>query len=201
MIAATMNEEGLIRAHSSLVNARILPKDMRKPVVLPRDHPLAILLLRHLHRKRGHCGYKSLMHEARRTLWIIGLRKMAKSVVSKCVDCRKLRLQHLMGQLPSLRVAAGFPPISNTAMDMFGPLQVKLNRRTRPGGKFTCATTREVHLELVTDKLTEAFLTAFRRFGCSRGHPLCRGTGISERGNAKLGNPQDTKHPFGGICL
>ena len=130
MIAATMNEEGLIRGHSSLVNARILPKDMRKPVVLPRDHPLAILLLRHLHRKRGHCGYKSLMHEARRTLWIIGLRKMAKSVVSKCVDCRKLHLQHLMGQLPSLRVAAGFPPISNTAMDMFGPLQVKLNRRT-----------------------------------------------------------------------
>ena len=75
------------------------------------------------------------------------------------------------------------------------------NTPRRPGGKFTCATTREVHLELVTDKLTEAFLTAFRRFACLRGHPLCRGTGISERGNAKLGNPQDTKHPFGGICL
>ena len=206
-LIATMNEEGLIRTHSRLENARILPKDMRNPVVLPRDHPLAILLLRQLHRKRGHCGYKSLLHEARRTLWIIGLRKMAKSVVSKCVDCRKLckkPLQHLMGQLPSLRVAAGFPPISNTAMDMFGPLQVRLNRRTLRDAQvvnFTCATTREVHLELVTDKLTEAFLTAFRRFACLRGHPLCRGTGISERGNAKLGNPQDTKHPLGGICL
>ena len=206
-LIATMNEEGLIRAHSRLENARILPKDMRNPVVLPRDHPLAILLLRHLHRKRGHWGYKSLMHEARRTLWIIGLRKMANSVVSKCVDCRKLRkksLQHLMSQLPSLRVAAGFPPISNTAMDMFGPLQVRLNRRTLQDAQvvnFTCATTRVVHLELVTDKLAEPFLTAFRRFACLRGHPLCRGTGISERGNAKLGNPQDTKHPFGGICL
>ena len=30
---------------------------------------------------------------------------------------------------------------------------------------------------------------------------LCRGTGIPERGNAKPGNPQDTKHPFRGICL
>ena len=206
-LIATMNEEGLIRTHSRLENARILPKDMRNPVVLPRDHPLAILLLRQLHRKRGHCGYKSLLHEARRALWIIALRKMAKSVVSKCVDCRKLckkPLQHLMGQLPSLRVAAGFPPISNTAMDMFGPLQVRLNRRTLRGAQvvnFTCATTRQVHLELTTDKLTEAFLTAFRRFACLRGHPLCRGTGISERGNAKLGNPQDTKHPLGGICL
>ena len=88
---------------------------MRNPVVLARDHPLAILLLRHLHRKRGHCGYKSPMHEARRMLWITGPRKMAKSVVSKCVDCRKLRkkpLQQLKGDLPSLRVAAGFPPFS-----------------------------------------------------------------------------------------
>ena len=30
---------------------------------------------------------------------------------------------------------------------------------------------------------------------------ICRGTGIPERGNAKPGNPQDTKHPFRGICL
>ena len=132
-LIATTNEKGLIRAHGRLENARILPKDMRNPVVLPRDHPLAILLLRHLHWKRGHCGYKSLIHEARRTLWIIGLRKMAKSVVSKCVDWRKQRkkpLQQLMGQLPSLRVAAGFPPFSNTAIAMFGPLQFRLNRKT-----------------------------------------------------------------------
>ena len=74
-LIATTDEEGLIRAHGRLENARILPNDIRNPVVLPKDHPLAILLLRHLHRKRGHCSYKSLMHEARRTLWIIALRK------------------------------------------------------------------------------------------------------------------------------
>ena len=189
-LIATTDEEGLIRARGRLENARILPKDMRNPVVLPRDHTLAILLLRHLHQKRGHCGYKSLMHEARRTLWIIGLRKMAKSVVSKCVDCRKLRkkpLQQLMGQLPSLRVAAGFPPFSNTAMDMFGPLQIRLNRRTLQEAQiiiFTCATTRAVHLELVTDKSTEAFLMAFRRFACLRGHPnVC----WSDRGSNFVG--------------
>ena len=74
-LIVTTDEEGLIRAHGRLENARILPNDIRNPVVLPKDHPLAILLLRHLHRKRGHCSYKSLMHEARRTLWIIALRK------------------------------------------------------------------------------------------------------------------------------
>ena len=35
-----------------------------------------------------------------------------------------------MGQSPSIWVAAWFPPFSNTALDMFGPLQVKLNTRT-----------------------------------------------------------------------
>ena len=189
-LIVTTDEEGLIRAHGRLENARILPNDIRNPVVLPKDHPLAILLLRHLHRKRGHCSYKSLMHEARRTLWIIGLRKMAKSVVSKCVDCRKLRkkpLQQLMGQLPSLRVAAGFPPFSNTAMDMFRPLQIRLNRRTLPEAQViisSCATTRAVHLELVTDKSTEAFLMAYRRLACLRGHSnVC----CSDRGSNFVG--------------
>ena len=64
-LITSMDEEGLIRAHGHLENARILPKDVRNPVVLPRDHQLTILLLRHLHCKRGHCGYKSLMRKAR----------------------------------------------------------------------------------------------------------------------------------------
>ena len=124
-LIAKTDEEGLIRAHGRLENARILPRDMRNPIVLPRDHQLAILLLRHLHQKRGHCGYKSLMHEARRKFWIIGLKKMAKAVVSECVICRKLRrkpLDQLMGQIPSLRVAAGFPPFST-------PLWIKPDMR------------------------------------------------------------------------
>lgn len=43
-----MDEEGLFRVHGSLENARILTKDMRNPIVLPRDHQLTILLLRQI---------------------------------------------------------------------------------------------------------------------------------------------------------
>ena len=35
-----------------------------------------------------------------------------------------------MGQIPKLRVAAGFPAFSNTAIDMFGPFQVRVGRKT-----------------------------------------------------------------------
>ena len=173
----SLEEDGLIRAHERLEDARSLPREMRNPVILPRDHPLVKLLLRYLHNKRAHCGYKSLIHEARRKYWIIGLRSMSKALTAKCITCRKLRkkpLDQLMGQIPSFRVAAGFPPFSNTAIDMFGPVHIKLNRKTQKEAQvviFVCMTTRAVHLELVNDKTSDAFLMAFRRFASLRDHP------------------------------
>ena len=102
---------------------------------------------------------------------------MSKALTAKCIISRKLRkkpLDQLMGRIPSLRVAAGFPPFSNTAIDMFGPLHIKLNRKTLKEAQvviFTCMTSRAVHLELVNDKTADAFLMVFRRFASLRGHP------------------------------
>ncbi|XP_068735180.1 uncharacterized protein [Montipora capricornis] len=167
-----LDENGLLRAHGRLEDVRSLPQELRNPVILPCDHPLVILLLRDLHERRGLCGYKSLINEARRKSWIIGVRGMSKALTTKCITCRKLRkkpLEQLMGQI----VAVGTPPFFNTAMDMFGPLHIKLNRKTLKEAQviiFTCMTTRAVLLELVTDKTSDAFLMAFRRFASLRGH-------------------------------
>lgn len=103
---AKEDQGGLLRLHGRLEDIRSLPQDIRNPILLPRNHPLVYLLLRHLHHKRGHCGYKSLMHEARRRFWIVGLRGMCKSMTGGCIVCKKLRrkpLEQLMGQIPSLR--------------------------------------------------------------------------------------------------
>ena len=171
------DEDGLLRVHGRLEDIRTLPKDMRNPILLPRNHPLVYLLLRHMYETNRHCGYQRLMHEARRKFWIIGLRGMAKYLTNKCVVCHKLRkkpLGQIMGQIPSLRVAAGFPPFTNAAIDMFGPFHIRLGRKTLKEAQviiFTCMTTRAVHLELVSDKSTDTFLLAFRRFASLRGHP------------------------------
>ncbi|KAK3752266.1 hypothetical protein QZH41_002643 [Actinostola sp. cb2023] len=176
-IVAQEDNEGIIRAHGRLEDVRTLPAEMRNPIILPRDHPLVRLLILHLHDKRSHCGYKSLVHEIRKRFWIVGVRSTAKQLTRRCVTCRRLRkkpLEQLMGQVPSLRVAAGCPIFTNTALDMFGPVQIRLNRKTLKEAQviiFTCMTTRAVHLELVTDKSTNTFLMAFRRFASSRGHP------------------------------
>ena len=156
-IKVKFNEEGLLRAHGRLKDIKTLPNDMRNPIILPRNHPLAYLLLQRIHETRRHCGYKRLMYEARQNVWIIVLPGMAKFLTKKCVTCRKLRtrpLEKIMGQMPKLRVAGGLAAFCNTAIDMFGPFQIKLNRRTVKEAQviiFTCMTTRAVHLELVTD--------------------------------------------------
>ena len=79
-----------------------------------------------------------------------------------------------MGQIPNLGVTTGCPTFTNTALDMFEPVHITLNRKTLTEAQviiFTCMTTRAVHLELVTDRSSDTFLMAFRCFANLRGHP------------------------------
>ena len=57
---------------------------------------------------------------------------------------------------------------------MFGPLHVRLGRKTLEEARviiFTCMTTRAVDLELVTDRSTDTFLSAFVFVVSLRGNP------------------------------
>ena len=89
-----LDEDGIICAHGWLEDVRLLPQEMRNPVILPCNHPLVQLLLRYLHEKHGHCSYKRLIHEARRNNWILGVRNMSKALTAKCITRRKLRKNH-----------------------------------------------------------------------------------------------------------
>ena len=110
------------------------------------------------------------MYKARKRFWIIGLCRMAKTVTSKCVTCRKLRkraLNQLLGQIPNLRVVADFLAKSNTAVDMFELVQIKLSCKNLKEAYviiFGCMTFCAIHLQLVRDKTSDAFLMAFWRF-------------------------------------
>ena len=171
------DEHGLLRAHGRLENIRTLPDETRNPVILPKSRRLVELLLVHLHGKRAHCGYKSLIYESKERFWIVGVGRVAKHLTGKCVIFKKLRkkpLKQLIGQITKLRVAAGFPALSNTSIDIFGHLHVRLGRKTVKEAHviiFTCMTTTVFHLELIKDRSTDTFLMAFRRFVSLRGNP------------------------------
>ena len=77
-----------------------------------------------------------------------------------------------MALLPKVRLQ-DMPPFTVTGIDFTGALYVRQNHTE---GKvyiclFTCATTRAVHLEVVTDLSVETFLMVFRRFSSRKSLP------------------------------
>lgn len=68
------------------------------------------------------------------------------------------------------------PPFTNVGLDVFGPWNI-VTRRTRGWSAqskrwavpFSCLTTRAVHIELIADILSSAFINALRRFISIRG--------------------------------
>ena len=79
--------------------------------------------------------------------------------------------QTMCGYAPGVQEA---PPFSITGVDFTGALYVKQDNGDE--GKayiclFTCATSRAIHLEVVTDLSTISFLMAFRRFAARRSLP------------------------------
>lgn len=79
-----------------------------------------------------------------------------------------------MEQLPPERLTPS-RPFLNSGVDYTGPLQIK-NWRGRNSriykawiSLFVCLSTSAVHIELVTDCTTDAFIAAYKRFTARRG--------------------------------
>jgi len=79
----------------------------------------------------------------------------------------------MMGQLPPERVIPS-RPFLNSGMDYAGPLIIKnwkgRNSRTYKAcvALFVCLSTSAIHIELVTDCTTDAFIVAYKRFTSRR---------------------------------
>lgn len=81
-----------------------------------------------------------------------------------------------MADLPSERVSPA-PPFLRVGVDYCGPFQVKYPIRRSAARKhfvaiFVCLVTKAIHLELVSDLTSEAFIAAFKRFVARRGKPV-----------------------------
>ncbi|XP_062529977.1 uncharacterized protein LOC134200667 isoform X2 [Bombyx mori] len=116
----------------------------------------------------------------RESWWPIGGRNLAKKLVHSCMKCARLRavtVNPIMGNLPRERLQPGFPFL-RCGVDYAGPVFI-LNRRGR-GARlqksyiclFVCFASRAVHLELVTDLSSDAYLLALKRFISRRGKPI-----------------------------
>lgn len=101
---------------------------------------------------------------------------MARATVQKCVRCNKARpkmCQQIMGNLPQARITPARPFV-NSGVDYFGPLWIHYKIRGKRPTKayvavFCCFASKAVHLELVSDLTTDAFIGALKRFISRRG--------------------------------
>ena len=110
---------------------------------------------------------------------VIGLRKVVRSVTRQCVICKRYSAKpanQLLGQLPAERVTPE-SVFAKVGVDYAGPFQIKYGNVRKPTVLkayiclFVCLAVKAVHLELVSDLTTEAFIAALRRFEARRGCP------------------------------
>ncbi|KAK0137861.1 Pro-Pol polyprotein [Merluccius polli] len=170
-----LDENGLV-----CVGGRLQHSDLsfseQHPWILPSNHRLSEMLIKHSHDQVMHSGMRDTLVQLREKYWIPRARQMVKGMIAACTTCKRFRakaMQQITAPLPRDRITES-PPFETVGVDFAGPLYVKTKSSTEKAyiALFTCAVTRAVHLELVSDLSTEKFLLAFKRFIARRG--LCR---------------------------
>ena len=171
-----VDDAGLLRCAGRIHNAP-LNELTRFPYLLPQNNHLTKLIVQDTHARLSHAGVGSTLTAVRQTFWVPAGRQYVKKLLRRCTICRRYGGRPYstpdMAPLPKVRVQE-VPPFSVTGVDFIGALYVKQN----DGGEgkvyiclFTCATSRAIHLEVVTDLSTATFLLAFRRFAARRSLP------------------------------
>ena len=169
-----VDDNGVMRVGGRLQNSTSLEYKAKHPVILPRQSHITTILIRQLHEQVAHQGRGITLAKIRSSgYWIIGARSLIDSIIFKCITCRKARAQPsvpLMAPLPQKR-ASQSPPFTYCGVDCFGPFYVK-DRRTelkRYGLIVTCLASRAVHIEVLDDMTSSAFINAIRNVISLRG--------------------------------
>jgi len=169
-----LDANGLLRVGGRLKHADLSVGSVN-PIIIPHASTIAILIAREVH-EVAHLGVEWTLAMVRRKYWITKGRIVVKQVKKGCVTCKKLygdTCVQKMADLPYDRVEAGNVPFTNVGCDCFGPFLCKVGRAEikRYGLLITCLSIRAVHIEMLYDMSTDAFLNGFRRFVARRGSP------------------------------
>ncbi|XP_062704637.1 uncharacterized protein LOC115265178 [Aedes albopictus] len=171
------------------------PFDVNNPIILPDNHPFSNLLIRMYHVANAHQGLETVINNIKERHRILKIRSQVKKLTMSCIKCRELRAKPTvpqMGNLPPERTTPFVFPFSNTGIDYFGPMSVKVGRRVEKRWVvlFTCMTSRAVHLEVVPSLDTNSCIMAIRCFMSIRGLPQCI---MTDNGTNFTGADQELK--------
>lgn len=171
--------DGTLRVGGRLHNA-MMSFNERHPIIVPGDAAVTRLLIGNAHRQVLHGGTQSTLAYLRRQYWIISGRNQVRRHIRNCLVCfrqRPLTQTQIMGNLPPARIVPA-RPFTHTAVDYSGFIKVRSTKgRGHHSTKayialFVCLVTKAIHLEVVSDLTSTAFIAAYKSFTGRRG--LCQ---------------------------
>ncbi|GFU88428.1 integrase catalytic domain-containing protein [Trichonephila clavipes] len=137
-----IDSDGILRVGGRLSNSD-LPYVNKHPAILPGNPNLTVQIIAYFHRKNLHTGASSLLH-------------------------------YLMGNLPLDRVVPDYP-FNCSGVGFCGPFMIKYkNQRKEILHKiyvcvFVCFVSKTIHIEIVSDLTSDAFIATLKRFFSRRG--------------------------------
>nr|XP_049699691.1 uncharacterized protein LOC110382053 [Helicoverpa armigera] len=172
-----LDENGILRVGGRIDKSQVR-YDTKHPIVLPAKSHLTKLIVSEAHLRTLHGGPQAMLCYLKTKYWILRAKELVKGHYRSCVKClrySKSKTDQLMGQIPEVRLKPT-RPFKSSGCDYMGPINLKFS--TGRGAKtykgyvclFICMSTRAIHLEVVTDLSSKAFIAAFRRFTARRGH-------------------------------
>ncbi|XP_055910831.1 uncharacterized protein LOC129945199 [Eupeodes corollae] len=173
-----IDSSGVLRVGGRLEHSNLTYSE-KHPIILCKSHRVAKLIVDFTHKNHLHAGASLLFALIKQDFYILGCRNLARKVVRDCTQCirqRKATSKQLMGNLPSERIRYA-RPFSRVGCDYAGPISLRLNRGRNPKfvkayiALFVCFVTKAIHIELVGDLSSIAFLSALDRFVARRGKP------------------------------
>ncbi|XP_070068024.1 uncharacterized protein [Drosophila takahashii] len=188
-----LDEAGVLRIRGRINRMSGVDMNVKRPVILPKEHKVTNLLVDYFHRKFHHQLTEIVVNEMRQLYHIPGLRAKVRSLANACQRCRNKKAAPEppeMGDIPPERLAINELPFTNTGIDYFGPFEVNVGRRRekRWGVLFTCLTVRAVHIELASSLSTDTFMLILEMFVARRGVPkrIMSDNGTNFRGASRL---------------
>ena len=201
-----IDEEGLMRSNSRIINASILAFQTRCPIILPRRHKVTELIIKHHHEKMFHAGGTNhVLAKLSAEFWIVAAREQIRRWENKCAECKRRRgkqATQIMAPLPDVRLGVSLQAFDKVGCDYAGPFLTKQGRgkvRTkRYLCLFTCLVTRAVHLEMAYSLDTDSLLNALWRMAARRGLPSMI---LSDNGKNMVGAEAELKALLGKINM
>ncbi|XP_072392178.1 uncharacterized protein [Diabrotica undecimpunctata] len=173
-----LDSSGIVRVGGRLQYAD-LDFNNKFPILLPANDHVVSLLIKKEHCRLGHSGPLNVLGNLRLRYWPLSGVKYVKRISKKCLTCYRFNAQtasQLMSPLPldRVRISRAFYTVG---VDFAGPLFIRASRLRKAQtlkcyfAIFVCMATKAIHLELVSELSSNAFLATFKRFISRRGNP------------------------------